>query len=142
MAPQKAEGDIICIEEYDRIHFAVRETVRGRWFLDEHAKRNRHAETQVILDAMRRLENATADRPEARDGRRMMMHLTGLSEAIAIVRADLATFHMPPRLRLAAQMLERHAAALTALVATDEPATAPSVGGPDDRFAFGDFDTA
>lgn len=142
MAPEKAEGDIISIEEYGRIYAAVRETVRGRWFLDEYAKRNRHAETQVILEALRRLEGSVAARPETRDGRRIMMHLAGLSDAVSIMREDIAVLEIPPRLRLAVQMVERHAAAVTALVSEDEPASATSACMPDDRFAFGDFDVA
>jgi hypothetical protein len=43
-------------EDYDAILGAVLETARGRWFLAEHARRNRHAETAVLLEAIARLE--------------------------------------------------------------------------------------
>ncbi len=42
--------------DYEAIEGAVTETVRGRWFLAEFARRNRVAETRQLLDAMARLE--------------------------------------------------------------------------------------
>lgn len=45
-------------EEYDAIEQAVMETVRGRWFLAEHARRNRHAESALILAVLKRIERA------------------------------------------------------------------------------------
>ena len=46
--------------DYEAIEAAVTETVRGRWFLAEFARRNRQAETRVLLDAMARLEATVA----------------------------------------------------------------------------------
>ena len=42
--------------DYEAIEAAVTETVRGRWFLAEFARRNRVAETRQLLEAMARLE--------------------------------------------------------------------------------------
>jgi hypothetical protein len=42
--------------DYEAIEAAVTETVRGRWFLKEFARRNRGAEVKLMLDAMNRLE--------------------------------------------------------------------------------------
>ena len=42
--------------DYDAICSAFRETARGRWFLDEYARRNRNADTRLVLDAVARLE--------------------------------------------------------------------------------------
>ena len=42
--------------DYEAIKAAVMETARGRWFLGEHARRNRHAETDrlaVLLEEIR-----------------------------------------------------------------------------------------
>lgn len=44
--------------DYAAIEAAVMETSRGRWFLAEHARRNRHADTLMLLGAMARLEAA------------------------------------------------------------------------------------
>src|SRR5580698_9451733 len=43
-------------EDYDAINEAFMETSRGRWFLGEYAKRNRNADTRMVLDAVSRIE--------------------------------------------------------------------------------------
>jgi hypothetical protein len=47
-------------DDYDRIEDAVMETARGRWFLAEFARRVRAGDTQKILQAIERLERASA----------------------------------------------------------------------------------
>lgn len=42
--------------DYDKIYSAVMETERGRWFLTEYARRNRSADTTVILTVLDRIE--------------------------------------------------------------------------------------
>lgn len=42
--------------DYEAIEAAVKETARGRWFLEEFAQRNRHADTRLVLDAIQRLQ--------------------------------------------------------------------------------------
>jgi hypothetical protein len=50
-------------EDYDSIHAAVVETVRGRWFLAEYARRSRVDEVKEMLAAIGRLEKVvTGDR--------------------------------------------------------------------------------
>lgn len=46
--------------DYETIEAAVTETVRGRWFLGEFARRNRTVELRQILDAMARIEGAVS----------------------------------------------------------------------------------
>jgi hypothetical protein len=53
-AAQPSEGD------YDAIREAFMETSRGRWFLGEYAKRNRNADTTMVLDAVARIEETLA----------------------------------------------------------------------------------
>src|SRR4051794_18005658 len=43
-------------EDYAAISEAFMETSRGRWFLTEYAKRNRNADTSMVLDAVSRIE--------------------------------------------------------------------------------------
>lgn len=47
-------------EDYDAISKAFMETSRGRWFLGEYAKRNRNADTNMVLEAVARLEENLA----------------------------------------------------------------------------------
>src|SRR3954468_14086266 len=46
--------------DYDAISAAFMETSRGRWFLGEYAKRNRNADTRMVLDAVARIEEKLA----------------------------------------------------------------------------------
>ena len=46
--------------DYDAIKEAFMETSRGRWFLGEYAKRNRNADTKMVLDAVVRIEETIA----------------------------------------------------------------------------------
>lgn len=46
--------------DYARMHDALMETARGRWFLDEYARRNRNADTSMVLDAVARIESVVA----------------------------------------------------------------------------------
>jgi hypothetical protein len=45
-------------ESFESLEAAVLETQRGRWFLEEYAKRQRSAETLAILAILRKLEDA------------------------------------------------------------------------------------
>ena len=47
-------------EDYEAIEAAVMDTARGRWFLAEFARRNRTADTTVLLAAIERLEGMLA----------------------------------------------------------------------------------
>src|SRR5690242_19091562 len=47
-------------EDYEAISEAFMETARGRWFLGEYAKRNRNADTRMVLDAVERIEATLA----------------------------------------------------------------------------------
>src|ERR1700757_1543265 len=47
-------------QDYDAISEAFMETSRGRWFLGEYAKRNRNADTRMVLDAVERIEQTLA----------------------------------------------------------------------------------
>ncbi len=47
-------------EDYEAIREAFMETSRGRWFLTEYAKRNRNADTRMVLDAVARIEETLA----------------------------------------------------------------------------------
>src|SRR5712671_4869976 len=43
--------------DYDAIRATVMESARGRWFLEEYARRNRNADTKLVLAAIERLEH-------------------------------------------------------------------------------------
>ena len=70
-------------EDYNAISEAFMETSRGRWFLGEYAKRNRNADTRMVLDAVARIEETIAaqKRPAPDDNR--------LAEALGAIKAAL-----------------------------------------------------
>jgi chemotaxis protein CheZ len=76
--------------DYDAIQDAVMETMRGRWFLAEYARRNRHADTKVLLAALDRIETSiTSGRPAEPDSR-IRVDIVEMSQAIARTKAEIA----------------------------------------------------
>src|SRR5258707_7368259 len=69
-------------EDYEAISEAFMETSRGRWFLGEYAKRNRNADTRMVLDAVERIEQSLA-------AQRQQTSDNGLAEALAAIRSAL-----------------------------------------------------
>src|ERR1700761_1703981 len=60
LSPIAARATLPSEEDYEAIREAFMETARGRWFLDEYAKRNRNADTRMVLDAVARIEQTMA----------------------------------------------------------------------------------
>ncbi len=60
LSPISARANLPSEEDYDAIREAFMETSRGRWFLGEYAKRNRNADTRMVLDAVARIEDTIA----------------------------------------------------------------------------------
>ncbi|MHB0768624.1 hypothetical protein [Bradyrhizobium sp. 5.13L] len=96
LSPMSARAAEPNEQDYDAIREAFMETARGRWFLGEYAKRNRNADTRMVLDAVARIEETLAaqrqpvveDRlPEALVEIRRAI---GEAEAIAIAAVDPA----------------------------------------------------
>jgi len=65
LSPISARASLPTEADYEAICSAFMETARGRWFLTEYAKRNRNADTRMVLDAVERLESALASQKAA-----------------------------------------------------------------------------
>lgn len=76
--------------DYEAIETAVLETARGRWFLGEFARRNRAADTAVLLDAVRRLEGRVAADRQIRDSERLRFDLIEMAKAVALSKDEVA----------------------------------------------------
>lgn len=50
--------------DFEAIRDAFVETARGRWFLDEYTRRNRNADTAMVLEAVERIERSLAAQKE------------------------------------------------------------------------------
>jgi hypothetical protein len=64
LSPISARASLPGEEDYEAIREAFMETSRGRWFLGEYARRNRNADTRMVLDAVERIEEALAAQRE------------------------------------------------------------------------------
>ena len=97
LSPISARAALPSEADYDAIREAFMETSRGRWFLGEYAKRNRNADTTMVLDAVARIEETlAAQRKPVRDplfDEALARFRTALSEAREAAKAavgDLA----------------------------------------------------
>lgn len=101
LSPISARASVPGEEDYDAIREAFMETARGRWFLDEYAKRNRNADTRMVLDAVARIEDTLAAQkqpppPVVVD--RLPRALASIRNAVG--KAQEAAFTAVDRLRL------------------------------------------
>lgn len=80
--------------DYEAICATVMQTTRGRWFLAEYARRNRNADTRMVLDAVDRIESAMARTPQPGDrgpeDHPAVDHGPAIAAAMAKVRARAA----------------------------------------------------
>jgi hypothetical protein len=74
--------------DYEAIRDAFMETSRGRWFLGEYAKRNRNADTSMVLDAVARIEQALA--AQRQQQQQDLAQDNALPEALAAIRSAVA----------------------------------------------------
>ena len=114
-APQFDDDDFSAIER------TVLESARGRWFLAEYARRNRHADTQVLVTAIARIEQSVQEQREHSDLDRFRTDLVEMSSAISDMRAQIAALRVagedgPTHFDLATNELD-------AIVQTTESAT-------------------
>ena len=78
-------------EAYAALETLLRASPRGRWFLAEFARRNRAAETDMLLEAIGRIERAVL-KPSPRHPvpSNVFAELVEMSEAIARTRREIA----------------------------------------------------
>jgi chemotaxis regulatin CheY-phosphate phosphatase CheZ len=86
--------------DYEAIEAAVKETARGRWFLEEFAQRNRHADTKLVLDAIQRLqrsvlgaESAPAPAPQIPEIRADLNEIERTAEQTRKLLAEIDATH-------------------------------------------------
>jgi hypothetical protein len=105
LSPISARASMPSAEDYDAISEAFMETSRGRWFLGEYAKRNRNADTSMVLDAVARIEQTiAAQRQPAADTD------SGLTEALAAIGSALDEARAAASVALDSMALEENLA--------------------------------
>jgi hypothetical protein len=90
VAPRSGdEGD------YEAICATVMESARGRWFLEEYARRNRQADTALVLAAINRLENLIQLKRAAQGSRAFRSVLLQMASAISEARGQTVALEPP-----------------------------------------------
>jgi hypothetical protein len=82
LSPISARAELPSEADYDAIREAFMETARGRWFLGEYGKRNRNADTGMVLDAVARIEATIAAQKQ--------VPADGLPDALVLIRGLLS----------------------------------------------------
>jgi hypothetical protein len=119
--PQSANASA----EYEAIEATICATERGRWFLAEYARRNRAADTDVLLGAIARLEQTvTADRGHEAFGN-LRGNLVDMADAISRTKAEIAAINAS---NTEQTRLSQASLALDAIVRATEQATSDILG--------------
>ena len=105
--------------DFEAIREAFLETARGRWFLDEYTKRNRNADTAMVLEAVARIENSLAAQKEEQQ-----------RQAAAEQALREATLNEPPAIEPATSELPEAMAAVKAIVAAARESAVQALAGP------------
>jgi hypothetical protein len=106
--------------DFDAIHDAVMETARGRWFLQEYARRHRNADTALVLAAIERIEAAlrlqksTPPPTGAATAPASDLPLMEMRDAIVLTKENLATIKPDGKSDFKAADFERLATAIEA----------------------------
>src|SRR5258707_3055845 len=87
LSPISARASLPSEEDYAAIREAFMETSRGRWFLGEYAKRNRNADTRMVLDAVARIEESLAAQRQPAPASGLAEALTAIGRALEEARA-------------------------------------------------------
>lgn len=88
--PQPPAKQLLSETDFEAIAAAVQETERGRWFLDEYARRNRHSDTKQVLEAIKKLQHSLSARTESTHEDSIRLTIADMSEAIARTKAEIA----------------------------------------------------
>jgi hypothetical protein len=109
LSPISARAVLPSEEDYDAISEAFMETSRGRWFLGEYAKRNRNADTRMVLDAVGRIEETLAAQKQPPPENLLPAALASIR--VAVEQAQAAATNSVERLAIGETLAPIHKAA-------------------------------
>ncbi|WP_412773233.1 hypothetical protein [Nitrobacter sp.] len=90
LSPMSASAAPLGAADFDAIREAFMETSRGRWFLTEYARRNRNADTAMVLDAVARIEQTVAAQQQAATSDALPKALAAIKVSVAEAKAAAA----------------------------------------------------
>lgn len=105
--------------DFEAIREAFLETARGRWFLDEYTRRNRNADTAMVLEAVARIESSLAAQKEEQQ-----------RQALSEQAAREAQASEPPAVELPSSELPEAMAAVKAIVAAARESAVQALAAP------------
>ncbi len=111
--------------DYEAIEAAVMETEKGRWFLFEYARRHRSADTDVVMEAIGRLETLLK-RERRPDADRIRLDIGEMKDAIERTKLEIAQIKSDGRSPLS--RFDRASNELDAIVEQTEGATSEILG--------------
>lgn len=111
--------------DYEAIEAAVMETVRGRWFLAEFARRTRGEEMRQVLDAMGRLEQVVREQhaqPADPSIRLLVQRLKEVAQSLDRIVGEMRVGGLDERFCTG---IESQARAVSGLLRLNGPAALP-----------------
>lgn len=120
IAPPKGLNE----DDYETIEAAVMETVRGRWFLAEFARRSRVDEMRQLLGAFARLEQVVCERASAADPsiRLLVQRLKDVAQSLDRMVAEMRAQGLDERFCAGVEMQAR---AVSGLLRLNNPSALP-----------------
>ena len=91
LSPMTASASLPTRADYDAISGAFMETTRGRWFLAEYARRNRNADTSMVLEAVARIERTLAEQKQPAPSTDAPDLIAAISAILTAARAGAET---------------------------------------------------
>jgi len=113
-------------DDYQSFSAALGASARGRAFLQEYARRNRHADTAVVLAALDRLESVARSQKAAPEAERIRQDLRALLDTIHSARPQIDSSPGAIKAATLSALIEFVQARIEALVA---PTGAPGANG-------------
>ncbi|MDO9412273.1 MAG: hypothetical protein Q7T81_06830 [Pseudolabrys sp.] len=126
-ATERATGKV-AEDDYQSFSAALGASERGRAFLSEYAKRNRHADTEVVLAALDRLETVARSNKVAPEAERIRQDLRALLDTIHSARPQIDSTPGAIKAATLGALMEFVQARLEALV---QPTHAPLASVPE-----------
>jgi len=111
LSPISARASMPTEADYEAICSAFMETARGRWFLGEYGKRNRNADTRMVLDAVERIE-ATLASQKASTSPSLVELLPAIASLIADAQQQILDTLPETDIRPATEPIQRTAGIL------------------------------
>ena len=111
LSPISARASMPTEADYEAICSAFMETARGRWFLGEYGKRNRNADTRMVLDAVERIE-ATLASQKASTSPSLVELLPAIASLIADAQQQILDTLPETDIRPATEPIQRAAGIL------------------------------